>query len=357
MNNMLKMALAGLCLIIPALGQIVIDWYDIPMVNYTNWNKNIAYNATVNLGASGGPQTWTFTSQPMGNDSCWNIVIPSSYAPFLDSFPTANLFYATVDGPDSACLYMHLDPTYIATLGFAGQDSSGGVFQKYIVIDTNFLPDQYGNNRHYRTTWRYQIDASTYIEYTKRGYESINAYGTVVIPFNSFPCLRYLLMDTVTSIIYYNNVPIIYDTVTKIGHQFVAENFSGVVCVFSQDNETNPYFTNAAILERLTRFIPGGAVSENNPCAKQLEIAVRPNPFSAQTNISIEHGEKNRELRIYDISGKLIKELSSELGSGIIDHVSWNGTDQTGHQVPAGVYFIQVESDMKAFTKKIVKTK
>jgi len=105
-NNMLKAALIGLCIMIPVFGQIVIDWYDIPMVNYTNWNKNIAYNATVNLGSSGGPQTWTFTSQPMGTDSCWDIIIPPSMAPLIDSFPTTNLCYASVDGPDSACTWI-----------------------------------------------------------------------------------------------------------------------------------------------------------------------------------------------------------------------------------------------------------
>lgn len=349
----LRLFLAACFFISAGFSQIVIDWYDIPFVNFTNWNKNIAHNQTVNLGSAGGPQDWYFTTQPMGNDSCWNIVVPSSYVPFVESFPTANLFYASIDGPDSACLYMHLDPSYLAMLGLADQSDSG-TFQKYYVIDTNFLPDQYGQSRHYRAQWRYQPDSFTRVEYTKRGLEAINAWGTVHIPFGSFSCLRYLLWDTLTMVVYYNNVPVMYDTTTRIGHQFVAESFGGVVCVFSNYDETNPYFTNAAILERMTSFVPGPGVSEGNGDIRPSEIRILPNPFFNTTRIYLEHAVPGQQIKIYDLAGKVIRSFTVDQENA---DCHWNGKDEKGLSVPAGVYFVQITGQGSRVREKIVKMK
>lgn len=352
-NKLLKTALAVLCLAVPLFGQIVIDWYDIPFVNFTNWNKNIAYNQTVNLGSAGGPQDWYFTAQPMGNDSCWNIVVPASYVPFTESFPTANLFYASIDGPDSACLYMHLDPSYLANLGLADQSGSG-TFQKYYVIDTNYLPEHYGDSRHYQAQWRYQPDAATRVEYTKRGQEQINAWGTVHIPFGSFSCLRYILWDTLTMVLYYNNVPVMYDTTTRIGHQFVAETFGGVVCVFSNYEETNPYFTNAAILERMTSFVPGPGVNEAKAQETAGSVRVQPNPFGNTTRISIGPGAESRGMRIYDAAGCLVRSFTA--GPRTLA-LCWDGKDDNGFTLPAGVYFLWLDAGLQPLTAKIIKSR
>ncbi len=359
MNNMLKCALAGLCLIIPAFGQILIDWTEIPNEADTRWVKNIAYEQTVSLGSAGGPHTWAFTSQPMGSDSCVNIIKSCWQTPYWDSFPSANLCYASIEGPDTAYLYMHLAMAYLANLGIVGQDSDDVYVQEYIPPDTNNLPEVYGDVRRYSTAWYVFIDASTYIRYQKRGTEFINAYGTVNVPYGSFPCLRYVIWDTLISTVYYNSVPILYDTVNKIGHQFVAENRSGVVCVFSHENETNPYFTNAAILERMTGFY-GIEETQNDPPTGCF-ISCRPNPFHGRIDIQFAMQDARyrmqvTKLLIYDASGKLIKNLSSDLGSGIIDHVSWNGSDQSGRKVPAGIYFVRLEAGGKTVVEKIVKT-
>lgn len=59
-------------------------------------------------------------------------------------------------------------------------------------------------------------------------------------------------------------------------------------------------------------------------------------------------------LRIYDVTGKLVKELvNSELKPG--NHtVSWNGSNQDGEIVGAGHYFVRLESGSFSRTEKVV---
>ena len=346
---------AGLTL--PLFGQIVIDWNEIPHIVNTRWTKNIATNQTVSLGSAGGPQNWYFTSQPMGSDSCTDVVVLVAQTPFHDSFPNANLCYMSIDGPDSAFLYIRLVSSFISTLGIAGEDTSGNMFIKYNPVDTNNLPEHYGDNRYYRAGWRYDIDASTYMTYVKKGYETINAYGNVTIPYGTFPCLRYILFDTLIQTMYYNNVPIYCDTSTRISHQFVAENRSGVVCVFSNSGETNPYFTNAATLERLTYFYT--AIEETGPGSSEKTVQVHPNPFdNGVTFAYTPEIYEDMSLKIYDVQGQIVKTLNLPRAHSVLPAcVAWDGTKDNGTRLPAGVYFYRFQAGERMAIGKVVKVK
>ena len=87
-----------------------------------------------------------------------------------------------------------------------------------------------------------------------------------------------------------------------------------------------------------------------------------PNPFNGKTEIRFQFPADDRKqsvvgARIYDVSGRLINDFSGLLSgfshpsSGVI----WNGDDQQGHLVPAGVYVLRFVTTNKSITKKIVK--
>jgi flagellar hook assembly protein FlgD len=45
---------------------------------------------------------------------------------------------------------------------------------------------------------------------------------------------------------------------------------------------------------------------------------------------------------IYDAAGRLVNDLSSQLSvSGDCSSVVWDGRDESGKKLPAGVYFVQ----------------
>jgi hypothetical protein len=232
---------------------------------------------------------------------------------------------------------------------------STGLCIKYDPADTNDLPEHYNDARHYYSAYTLVIDSTMYIEQEKRGYEHINAYGTVTIPYGSFPCLRYVLWDTCTQIIYYNNVPINYDTTTRISHQFVAENRTAVVCVHSHAEETNPYFTNAEVLERLTHFATGVEEVPGNT-AKQNIVSAHPNPFSGSVTFAYT-GEifKPVDVKIFDVQGTLVRTVTASAGKNI--GVTWDGTNEDGIRMPAGVYLYQAQAGGQEMTGKVVKTR
>lgn len=84
-------------------------------------------------------------------------------------------------------------------------------------------------------------------------------------------------------------------------------------------------------------------------------LHVDPNPFNKITRIKCPTDLNARvKLCIYDMSGKLIKSFTSNsilLGQGI----SWNGKDDSGKELPNGVYFCRLSTDKFLWCEKIVK--
>lgn len=77
---------------------------------------------------------------------------------------------------------------------------------------------------------------------------------------------------------------------------------------------------------------------------KQSFIEATPNPFSKLTKVSfgIEHSAERIVISVFDAAGRLVKSFYHE--SGIIDHESvvwWDGMDDRGNRMPAGVYFVR----------------
>jgi photosystem II stability/assembly factor-like uncharacterized protein len=85
------------------------------------------------------------------------------------------------------------------------------------------------------------------------------------------------------------------------------------------------------------------------------EITIYPNPFRDKTTIGIGQRAKSMELKIYDISGKLVKVLSLSTDYGLLSAVVWSGSDQAGRPLPAGVYFARFECGNFSSTQKIIK--
>jgi len=89
------------------------------------------------------------------------------------------------------------------------------------------------------------------------------------------------------------------------------------------------------------------AVSLGNCC---------PNPFNPMTTISYDLPMPTMiSLRIFDMSGRLVKELvgGEEYTPGRHE-VVWNGRDDVGRQVASGTYFYRLEAGSYSETKRMV---
>jgi hypothetical protein len=89
-------------------------------------------------------------------------------------------------------------------------------------------------------------------------------------------------------------------------------------------------------------------------------IAVSPNPFTRQTQVRFMIHDtgcmiQETALRIYDATGRLVRSFYRE--SSIMDHgsvVSWDGTDDTGRRLPAGVYLLAIPDSAGTRTIPVV---
>lgn len=81
------------------------------------------------------------------------------------------------------------------------------------------------------------------------------------------------------------------------------------------------------------------------------KIDIYPNPARRRLQISIGHSAKSIGLKIYDISGRLIRSFT--LGP-IPSALCWDCTDHAGRRVPAGVYFVRFENAGRTATRKAV---
>jgi hypothetical protein len=62
-------------------------------------------------------------------------------------------------------------------------------------------------------------------------------------------------------------------------------------------------------------------------------------------------------LKIYDVTGRLVRDLSQNLILGIVNNKSsldWYGDESSGRKVPAGVYFVQLEAEGYTMVEKVI---
>jgi flagellar hook assembly protein FlgD len=57
---------------------------------------------------------------------------------------------------------------------------------------------------------------------------------------------------------------------------------------------------------------------------------------------------------IRDFSGKIVRNLISEKQPAGKKSVKWDGTDNSGQQVPAGIYFYTIRSGIESVSGKII---
>jgi hypothetical protein len=92
-------------------------------------------------------------------------------------------------------------------------------------------------------------------------------------------------------------------------------------------------------------------------------LSIYPNPSSGKIMIhyalSSKHYAQNNEkvptICIYDATGRVVKTFSLPTAYSLVSTViSWDGTDDFGHNVPAGIYFVQLNTPDKKETEKII---
>lgn len=317
------------------VGQIIVDWTEIPHTIGTQWVKNTRPSVTVDLGTTGGPQTWSFTAQPMGPENDTIVIVTPSSSPFIDSFTNVNLVYMQQELPDVVYQHYGLYADAMVSCGLGGTSMGDQWLWKYVPPDSAPLPIQYGDSRHFHFHYTIEDVGTDSVTYEHYGWQVCDAYGSVTIPYNTFDCLRVCDFDTCVMTVFVAGYPVFFDTTTHIRHTFVAENYDGVVCVLSLPDETNQHFTSAQALERLVDF--STSIQEVNDVVMS-SLLHHPTPFSDRVTITYTlNRASDVRIHIYNAIGELVRSFSGTQPAGI-HAITWDGTDECGHPVPDGIY-------------------
>lgn len=108
-----------------------------------------------------------------------------------------------------------------------------------------------------------------------------------------------------------------------------------------------------ALVVRLGSEDDAGIEPEGIP--RGLAIAASPNPFTARVLVTFNLDVKTEvRLGIYDVAGRLVREIPSGTLYPGQHSVRWDGKDSNGECVPAGVYFFRLSVGDREATAKAV---
>jgi hypothetical protein len=87
-----------------------------------------------------------------------------------------------------------------------------------------------------------------------------------------------------------------------------------------------------------------------------FDLHCSPNPFSAKTVIEFELPACSEiSLKIFDITGSIVRTLFSEGRPKGRYRVVWDGRDNQGENIPSGIYFYQLETENRTAIRKVLK--
>lgn len=102
-----------------------------------------------------------------------------------------------------------------------------------------------------------------------------------------------------------------------------------------------------------------GVEDEAGEGLPQVTVTAIPNPADPGGNRRIQfhvesHGADRFSLRIYDLRGRLVRLLASNVPTDMPRTFTWDGRDRTGQRVASGVYLYEMASKQNTSRKKLV---
>jgi hypothetical protein len=94
-----------------------------------------------------------------------------------------------------------------------------------------------------------------------------------------------------------------------------------------------------------------------NPLAQSSSVieSISPNPFSHETRISFNLDyASDVSLAVYNLQGQVIRNLATRNFSSGSHQVTWDGKNNSGSEVSAGIYLLKLETDRWVDFRKLI---
>ena len=332
-----------------SLAQITITSSDILKLigNSYSVQEDSSEVVTVNVGQAGANQTWDFSQVDFNKMSLGNInYVDPADTPYAGVFPESNLAQTVtsdeLEGEGALYLYDQVTDSEFKTLGSVIEASFDGVDTSFIFMQEERvapLPVTY------QSTWT-DITADT-TEFLGTIFNisidttvnTVDGWGTIKLPGIDLPCLRLRSDTREMSFDLFGNQTMR----TYISYLWLTASNLISVSVVSQDDETDPNFTQADFVSIITgSTVPVFDVDQNS--TKLLQNA--PNPFQVSTVINYEvETAETIDISVFDQTGKKVKTLVTGLQLPGKYQITWNGLNDSGVRLPSGTYFYRMESE------------
>jgi len=114
-------------------------------------------------------------------------------------------------------------------------------------------------------------------------------------------------------------------------------------------------FLNKAFRSWLVGPGAGTDITEAEAPAVTVLAGIFPNPFNPVTRVSFSLKQKEHiSMRVYDVSGRLVRVLVDEVREAGSYEVVWDGANDRGRATASGIYFCRMEADEYQKTVKMV---
>ena len=115
---------------------------------------------------------------------------------------------------------------------------------------------------------------------------------------------------------------------------------------------------NRTLIDGLHFVVDASSPVWEQGAAMTVPLRNHPNPFQHETAIRFElRGPRSATLVIYDARGRRVRAFRSEPASDGVHEVRWDGRDDRGRLLPAGVYFSVVADGERSLARRIVLTR
>jgi len=127
------------------------------------------------------------------------------------------------------------------------------------------------------------------------------------------------------------------------------ENHLGELSVFAPMQFVAP---DSLVLESGTT----GVSDVPDPPGRLRILSMGPNPTHGNLVLrySIERVGIPLMVRIYDCQGRLVRVAFDGRAQDSVGRLEWNGRDEAGRNVPAGIYFVRISSNTETAVRKVV---
>ncbi len=339
---------------LPLVAQPVFTADNLPEIGYEAMFKaDTSEEIIVDVGATGGPQTWDFSREVFGESTPFEVLDPED-TPAGVLFPDAEFTYhlaGTLIDTIRGEIWQYYNTTSTEMLMLGDYIESYHPILDSIKITHNYEPDRMNSvfplqmgaqwQDFFHTVDSLDPTGVFIIETTSSSSSRVDAWGTVITPADTFDeALRYITYDTTDIIVRIMAVP---DTILSrtINYTWVAAGVGPVALISSLNDETNPEFDKASTYRVLNGDSVG--VVESGLIKSSLHLGIT----GDNVYFSVPHTDEVR-LDIYDATGRRM----SALYHGVLQAGNHNLTLPT--DLAQGVYFIRLRTSGASLATKFV---